>query len=286
MQVEPPTNMSMMEKAKAKAKAVASAAADQASSTVVGDVDADPFGSLKEVFKKEVDDLKEIGQTVKAECIPGLIKFGMCDNLAQLINPAFVCSAMGALVADWVVASARMGLSDQGNAWPIELGCCTHLKDPQLALTCLLLPDCVMVHTMADIYGVPSNQMFCAFNLLELIIRAVIVPFSPFIWPIFLPCPCALAAPRTRMRRKYGIAGSVMDDCYVMTCCAPCAWMQMAYVASHYGEAPMLCKAGIVNSKPWGRRVAGDLKDNPNWSRHPSTGPVTSAPAKEEMTAL
>ena len=48
------------------------------------------------------------------------------------------------------------------------------------------------------------------------------------------------------MRRKYGIAGSVMDDCYVMTCCAPCAWMQMAYVASHYGEAPMLCKVRLL----------------------------------------
>lgn len=208
----------------------------------------DPFELLKDVFKKDIEDAKRIAVKGTDGFGDNLLKFGMCDNFAACCNPMYCCASLSAMWADSFVAMARTGLTDEGEHWPIGLCECT--KDPQLLLSCLLCPLVPYVHAMADTYGVPSASMFLAF----------------YCWLAWaetcaanVPCVgcCMIAAPRGRMRRKYGIAGSVVDDAITTMCCPCCVFNQMAYVSIHNGDAPSLFKALDVPPQPWGRVPVG-----------------------------
>jgi len=203
---------------------------------------------LKAVFKKDIEDAKLIAEQGATGCGDNLLKFGMCDNVAACCNPAYWCASLSALLADAFVAMARSCFTDEGEHWPIGLCECT--KDPQLFLSCLLCPDVPYVHAVADAYGVPSASMCIAFHIW----LAMAETCAAF-------CPCyglyLIAAPRGRMRRKYGIAGSVLDDAVTTMCCPCCVFNQMAYVSIHNGNAPSLIKMLDVPTRPWGRVPVG-----------------------------
>lgn len=210
----------------------------------------DPFELLKNVFKKDIEDAKLMAEKMSTdEFGANLLKFGMCDNLAALCNPLYCFASLSALWADTFVATARTCFTDEGEHWPVGLCECT--KDPQLLLSCLLCPLVPYVHAMADTYDVPSGSMCLAF-LCWLAMADTCASFCPCCFGC-----CMIAAPRSRMRRKYGIAGSVVDDAITTFCCPCCVFNQMAYVSIHNGNAPSLIKMLDVPTRPWGRVPVG-----------------------------
>ncbi|KAI5104409.1 plac8 onzin related protein 1, partial [Silurus meridionalis] len=54
--------------------------------------------------------------------------------------------------------------------------------------------------------------------------------FGWFFWMPLLDCfltvSCCL---RSKMRERYNINGSILEDSFTVLCCYPCAWWQMSH---------------------------------------------------------
>nr|XP_033779285.1 cornifelin homolog A-like [Geotrypetes seraphini] len=121
----------------------------------------------------------------------------------------------------------------EGNGWSTGLcDCCDDLGVCCFAFWCL---PCFMCKT-ADDYG-----------------ECICLPLLEILGGHGIAGPSVSMAMRSGVRERYGIKGSICDDCCIFCCCYSCAWCQMSREIKKRKQPVVITTAHAV-SVPQGQR--------------------------------
>lgn len=224
---------------------------------------------FKEDVKKQQEFIKNAYTNAREECTSDAVKrFFLVDDPKECCNFPMMGLIISKTFIQLVADVARLPFAERGGDWPIGLfGCC---KDPSLfGLSVASGCCCTMAHSYGDVFdGQPAHAL---------------IPVCGLAW---IPPPGStliFASMRARMRRKYGIRGSMCQDALEMFACTPCAVIQMAYVSKHYGTNVNIPGSGFqIDAAPWADNAVEQPKKKDNANKMQTT---FEAPSSQEMKA-
>ncbi|XP_056323522.1 cornifelin homolog B [Danio aesculapii] len=99
-----------------------------------------------------------------------------------------------------------MMISAHSSQWGSDIcDCCYDVPECCFAFWCFSCYTCIQAKNYGECLCLPLLDMFCG---------GIIPPITMSI--------------RTSMRQRYGIQGTMCNDCVLSTFCRPCVWCQMS----------------------------------------------------------